>query len=74
MLWCAVPCRTAVSLTLCLLACAFLPRLAGRKGRMGAFTVLFVVFSALLVCAAVLGIQEGVSMAHYVVRVPFAVK
>lgn len=27
---------------------------------MGAFTVLFVVFSALLVCAAVLGIQDGV--------------
>ncbi|CAM9596913.1 unnamed protein product, partial [Pylaiella littoralis] len=30
------------------------------QGRMGAFTVLFVVFSALLVCAAVLGIQDGV--------------
>jgi len=29
---------------------------------MGAFTVLFVVFSALLVCAAVLGIQDGVSL------------
>lgn len=29
---------------------------------MGAFTVLFVVFSALLVCAAVLGIQDGVRM------------
>ena len=28
---------------------------------MGAFTVLFVVFSALLVCAAVLGIQDAVS-------------
>ncbi|CAM9541238.1 unnamed protein product, partial [Laminaria digitata] len=29
------------------------------QGRMGAFTVLFVVFSALLVCAAVLGIQNA---------------
>lgn len=29
---------------------------------MGAFTVLFVVFSALLVCAAVLGIQDGVRL------------
>ncbi|CAM9801444.1 unnamed protein product, partial [Ectocarpus fasciculatus] len=32
------------------------------QGRMGAFTVLFVVFSALLVCAAVLGIEDGVSL------------
>ncbi|CAM9597399.1 unnamed protein product, partial [Scytosiphon promiscuus] len=30
------------------------------QGRMGAFTVLFVVFSALLVCAAVIGIEDGV--------------
>lgn len=30
------------------------------QSRMGAFTVLFVVFSALLVCAAVLGIENAV--------------